>query len=95
MAAEAKQHQAALAAYEKSLPGRKAQWEAGLKRKPVWQPLEVLIGEVQGRREADEAARRLVPGQWPEPDAGGLHDHGEDRSLPGITGIRLEVLPDN
>jgi hypothetical protein len=91
--AEAKKHQAALAAYQQGQPARMAQWEAGLKRMPVWQPLEVVAALSKGgaklTKQPDGSFLASGPNKTPE-----VYTISAKTKATGITGIRLEVLPD-
>jgi len=91
--AEAKRNQAAVAAYQQSQPARMAQWEEGLKRMPVWQPLDVLTAVSKGgaklTKQPDGSILASGPNKTPE-----VYTVRAKTNAVGITGIRLEVLTD-
>jgi hypothetical protein len=93
MVADAKRHQAALAGYQQSQPARMAQWEDGLKRVPVWQPLEVIAAVSKGgatlTKLPDGSILASGPNKTPE-----VYTIRAKTTAVGITGIRLEILPD-
>jgi hypothetical protein len=93
LVAEAKRHQTALAGYQQSQPARMAQWEAGLLRVPVWQPMEVVAAISKGgarlTKQPDGSILASGPNKTPE-----VYTIRAKTKAVGITGIRLEVLPD-
>ena len=93
MVAEAKKRQAALAAYEKTLPARMVSWEGSFSRKPAWQPLEIVTATSQNKatltKQPDNSI--LVGGANPATD---VYTITGKALVQGITGIRLEVLAD-
>jgi hypothetical protein len=95
LVAEAKKHQEALAAYEKGMDARQAQWEQGIKNTvpPTWTPVEVV--QAISRGGATLSLRPdgsiLASGKNPSPEA---YTVTARTKLTGITGIRLEVLSD-
>jgi hypothetical protein len=93
MVAEAKRHQAALTAYQQSQPARQAQWEAGIQRMPVWQPLEVISAVSKAgaklTKQPDGSYLASGPNKTPE-----VYTIKAKTKAVGITGIRLEVLTD-
>jgi hypothetical protein len=93
MAAEAKMHQDALSTYRQSQPARMAQWESGLPRLAVWQPLDVAWAFSKGgaklTRQPDGSYLASGPNKTPE-----VYTIAAATNAVGITGIRLEVLPD-
>ncbi|HZV07461.1 MAG TPA: DUF1549 domain-containing protein [Gemmataceae bacterium] len=95
LVAEAKQHQAALVAYEKSLDARQAQWEEQVKRTipPTWTPLEIVKADSKGGATFTPQmdGSLLLSGKNPEKDT---YTITAQTKLNGITAIRLEVLPD-
>ncbi len=95
LAAEAKQHQETLAAYEKSLDSRQAQWEASVKNTlpPTWTPVEVVKATSRSGATFTTLAdgSLLAGGKNPEKDTFVLTAQAK---LNEIRGIRLEVMPD-
>jgi hypothetical protein len=93
LVAEAKKHHAALAVYQQGQPARMVQWEAGLKRMPVWQPLEVDSAVSKGgaklTKQPDGSFLASGPNKTPE-----VYTITAKTKATAITGIRLEVLPD-
>jgi hypothetical protein len=93
MVAEAKKRQAALAAYQQSIPSRIPAWEAGLQRRPVWQPVELLKLTAKSgatlTRQNDGSV--LLSGKIAPQETYTIQ---AKTPLAGITAIRLEVLPD-
>jgi hypothetical protein len=93
--AEAKQHQADLAAYEKSFNAREARWEEQVKRTipPTWTPLDIVKADSKGgatfTKQMDGSL--LLSGKNPAKDT---YTITAESKLNGITAIRLEVLPD-
>jgi hypothetical protein len=91
---EVKKRLANLDAYEKTLPTRQAQWEADLQRKPEWQAVEVLAMKAKSgatlAKQPDGSV--LVTGKNNDQEAYTLT---LKTPLANITGIRLEVLPDD
>jgi uncharacterized protein DUF1549/uncharacterized protein DUF1553/Big-like domain-containing protein len=103
--AEAKQHHAALAAYEKTLDVRQGQWEEQVKHTipPTWTPLDVVKADSKGgailSKQSDGSL--LVSGKNPAKDSYTITASPTLPSPPGgegrvgrITALRLEVLPD-
>jgi hypothetical protein len=92
--AGAQKRREALAAYEKTLPARQAQWETGLGRRPVWQPLEVVTAASKGgavlTKQPDGSI--LASGKNPFPE---VYTVTAKTDLKDITAVRLEALPDN
>lgn len=88
-----KKHADALSAYEKQLPAVVAQFEEGALRTPVWTPLEPTTMKAQSKailtKQKDLSI--LVSGPNTQPESYTLTF---DTKMEGITGIRLEVLPD-
>jgi hypothetical protein len=95
LVAEAKRHQDNLAAYEKEQPSRQAQWEEGIKHTipPKWTTLEIVKAVSKGgailNKQMDGSI--LASGKNPSPET---YTITAQTKLTGITGIRLEVLPD-
>ncbi len=95
LVAEAKQHHDALAAYEKTLDSRQAQWEEQVKRTipPTWARLDIEKADSRGgailTKQTDSSL--LVSGKNPPKDTYTITAHTK---LNGITALRLEVLPD-
>ncbi|MGH7174601.1 MAG: DUF1553 domain-containing protein, partial [Gemmataceae bacterium] len=92
---EAKKHQDALAAYEKSLDARQPQWEEKVKHTipPMWTPLDIVKSVSKGgatlTKQMDGSL--LASGKNPLKDT---YTITGQTKLNGITAIRLEVLPD-
>jgi len=86
----------ALAAYEKELPSRMTEWEARLTRSGGWQPLmphklESSSGaELAVEEKAEHPGAVFVTGK----KALGSYTLVADTPLTQITGLRLELLPD-
>jgi hypothetical protein len=92
---EAKQHQEALAAYEKTLDTRQAQWEEQVKHTipPTWTPL----GIVKSASQAGATLTKQMDGSLLVGGKNPLKDNYTitgQTTLNGITALRLEVLPD-
>ncbi len=95
LVAEAKMHQDALAAYEKGLEARQAQWEATVKATvpPTWTPLDILRADSKG----GAVLSRLTDGSLLAGGKNPLADTYTIKArtkLNGITAIRLEALTD-
>jgi hypothetical protein len=93
MLAEADRRRVALAAYEKGLDARQAQWEAEQKRVPDWVPLEVTSAKSKGGAvlTVQKDGSVLASGKNPSPET---YTVTAKTKLSGITGIRLEALND-
>ncbi len=95
LVAEAKLHYDALAAYEKTLDARQAQWEEQVKHTipPTWTPLDIVKADSRGgatlTKQTDGSL--LLSGKNPPKDSYTLT---AQTNLNGITALRLEVLPD-
>jgi hypothetical protein len=95
LAVQAKQHQDALAAYEKTLAARQAQWEEQVKHTipPTWTPLDITKSVSQAgatlTKQADSSL--LAGGKNPLKDT---YTITAQTKLTGVTALRLEVLPD-
>jgi hypothetical protein len=90
--AEYNKHAAALAAYEKGIPARLAEWEK-TQQKTAWTVLDPATLKAEGgavlKKQADHSI--LVSGKNPTPE---IYTVTAATKLTGITGIRLEVLSD-
>jgi len=94
MVAEAKRRRDALEAYEKTIPARIGPWAESFAKRPKWESVEIV-------RTASKAKAKLDP----QPDGsilvGGPNEAQElytvviKTPLTHLTGLRLEVLPDN
>lgn len=95
LVAEAKKHQDALAAYEKTLDARQAQWEEKIKQTipPTWTPLEIVESVSKGGAglSKQKDGSLLASGKKPPKDT---YTITARTKLNGITALRLEVLPD-
>ncbi|GIW81531.1 MAG: hypothetical protein KatS3mg105_3338 [Gemmatales bacterium] len=93
MIAAADQAQAALAAYEKTLPQRLEQWEASLAKEPTWTVLKDVSAKSSAGATLTKLADHsiLASGKNGSPD---VYTVSATTDLKNITGIRLEVLPD-
>jgi hypothetical protein len=95
LVAEAKRHQEALIAYEKSLDARQTQWENDLKHKlpPTWENLEIVKAVSKGGAMLTKLqdGSLLASGKNPYPET---YVVTAQTKLQGITALRLEVLPD-
>ncbi len=93
LAAEHKKRTDALAAYQKLVDGRQAKWEADTKTAAAWSPLEIVSAKSVGgavlKTQPDGSI--LATGKNPTPES---YVVTLKTKTPGITGIRLEVLPD-
>jgi hypothetical protein len=93
MMAEHARLQAVLDAHLKQLDSQQAAWEAGLKRQPVWTVLQPETMKSAGgavlTKQPDNSI--LAGGKNPFPES---YTVTAKTSQPGITAIRLEVLPD-
>jgi hypothetical protein len=90
---EARRHADALAEYEKGFDTRQAKWEEEQKGATTWTPLEVVSAVSQGGaklvKQPDGSI--LASGKNPFPEKYAVT---AKTNLKGITGVRLEVLPD-
>ncbi len=92
---EAKRHQDALAAYEKTLDVRQAQWEKQVKQTipPTWTPLDIVKADAKdGATLTKQTDGSLLAGSKNPPK--NIYTITAQTKLNGITAIRLEVLPD-
>jgi hypothetical protein len=91
--AEHRRRSDALAAYQKIVDGRLAAWEADNKRTPVWSSVELVSAVSTGgavlKQQPDLSI--LASGKNPSPET---YVVKVNTKLKGITGVRLEVLPD-
>ncbi len=91
--AEAQRRADALAVYEKTLPAKYAKMEADLNRLPVWTTPEVVEAKSKnGATLTKQADGSLLAGGKLAPTD--VYTVKLKTDLTGITGIRLEVLPD-
>jgi hypothetical protein len=94
LVAEYTKLESALQAYEKHLPARQAEWEKGFKNVAAWTPVEVKelksAGGATLTRQADGSV--VASGKNPSPE---VYTVTATTKATGITGIRLEVLPDD
>jgi len=92
--AESERYTRDLAEYEKQIPAKQAEWEKKLKDVPVWTVLDP--GELKGNGKIVFTKQKdgsiLVSGENPTPS---VYTITANTKLSGITGIRLEVLPDD
>jgi hypothetical protein len=83
----------ALAGYEKQLPAKQAAWEKGQTNLVEWMPLDptsfISAGGAILAKKPDGSI--LASGKNPNSD---IYTVLADTTMTGITGIRLEVLPD-
>jgi hypothetical protein len=94
MKEESTRRQAAVKAYEQQLDARQAQWEATQNNAPVWTPLEVASATAKAKDvklTAQPGGIVLASGPVPGTDT---YTVTAKTKLKGITGFRLEVLPD-
>src|SRR5439155_415240 len=86
--------EAALRSYEKQLPAKQAEWEKGFKNVVAWTNVEVKelksAGGATLTKQADGSV--LASGKNPSPE---VYTVTAATKATGITGIRLEVLPDD
>jgi hypothetical protein len=91
--AEHKRRLDALNAYQAQLDARQAAWEAEMKKSPLWTPLEAVSATSKAgatlTKQSDGSI--LASGKNPSPDT---YTVTVKTKLAGITGLRLEVLPD-
>jgi len=93
MAAEYGRLEAALQAYEKLIPARQAEWEKGFKNVVAWDHVEVKEAKAKVATLTKQPDGSVLPGgknEGPE-----TYTVTASTKATGITGIRLEVLPDN
>jgi hypothetical protein len=92
---QAKQHQDALAAYEKTIDGRQAQWEEQVKHTipPTWTPLDIVksVSQVGAKLTKQTDGSLLAGGSNPLKDT---YTITAQTKLNSVTALRLEVLPD-
>ena len=88
-----KKHMDTLAAYEKNLPAAIARFEEDALRTPVWVPLEPtkMSATSKATLTKQKDLSILVTGPNTQPETYSL---SFETKMQGITGIRLEVLPD-
>jgi hypothetical protein len=83
-----------LAEYEKQVPAKQAEWEKKLRDVPVWTVLDPVelkgSGKIVLTKQKDGSI--LASGENPTPS---IYTITANTKLSGITGIRLEVLPDD
>lgn len=93
MQAEGKRRQAALAAYEKTIPDKLVPWEAGFAKRPTWETVEIvtLTSKAKAKLERQSDGSILVTGPT---EAQEVYNVVIKTPLKEITGIRLEALPD-
>lgn len=94
MLEEATRLQAALKAYEQQLDARQVQWEGQMRNTPLWNPLELTTATALAKDVKlvnQPGGIVLATGPLPDKDTYLLT---AKTNLKGITGIRLEVLPD-
>jgi hypothetical protein len=95
LVATAKQYQEALAVYEKALDARQPQWEESVKNTipPTWTPVDVLKAVSRNGATLTKLpdGSLLAGGKNLDKDTYTLQMR---TALNGVTGIRLEVLPD-
>jgi hypothetical protein len=94
MLAESKRRQEALVAYEKTIPDRQKGWEASLGRHIEWQPAEVVKAVSKGgaKLTVQPDGSILASEKNPTPE---VYTVTLKTKAKGITGIRLEALPDD
>src|SRR5262249_53141835 len=94
LAAEYAKLEAALLAYEKQLPAKQAEWEKQFKNVVAWSNVDVKELKSAGGatlvRQADGSV--LATGKNPSPE---VYTVTAATKVTGITGVRLEVLPDD
>jgi hypothetical protein len=83
----------ALQAYEKNIDKAQAAWEAKLKTPPEWKPLEIVDATADKGTTLTKQADGSILAGGANPDAG-TYTIKAKNTLQGITGLRLEVLPD-
>ncbi|MBI2806134.1 MAG: DUF1549 domain-containing protein [Planctomycetes bacterium] len=91
--AEHQKRQAAIIAYEKKLPEIVARFEKEATRTPVWTPLEPATMKALSKAVLTKLADQsiLVSGPNAAPES---YSVTFNTNIAGITGLRLEVLPD-
>jgi hypothetical protein len=93
MVAEYERLKAALRDYDRELPARQAEWEKQHEHEPLWSVLEPASAHSAGgavlERRPDGSL--LATGQNPVSD---VYTITVNTNLPGVRGLRLEVLPD-
>ena len=94
LVAESERYQRDLTEYEKTIPAKQAEWEKKLKDVPVWTVLDPAElkgnGKIVLTKQADGSI--LATGENPTP---AVYTITATTKLAGITGIRLEALPDD
>jgi hypothetical protein len=94
MVAEYSKLEAALQAYEKQIPAKQAEWEKGFKDVVGWSNVEIKelksAGGATLTKQTDSSV--LAGGKNPSPEVYTVTASTKEK---GITGIRLEVLPDD
>jgi hypothetical protein len=93
MMAEYAKRKADLDAYEKQLDAKQPEWEAGLKRQPVWTVLQPeTLKSAGGATLAKQPDGSVLPGgKNPFPET---YTVTAKTDVAGITAVRLEVMPD-
>jgi len=94
MVAEYAKLDGALQAYEKQIPAKQAEWEKGFKNVVGWTPVDVKelksAGGATLTKQADASV--LASGKNPSPE---VYTVTATTKASGVTGFRLEVLPDD
>ena len=94
MKEEGTRRQAAVKAYEQQLNVRQAQWEATQNNPPIWTPTEIVSATAKAKDvklNIQSGGIVLASGPVPNTDT---YTVTAKTKLKGITGFRLEVLPD-
>jgi hypothetical protein len=91
---EAKKRKEALEAYEKTIPEKMVAWEASFSRRPEWQKIDIekMMAKSGATLTKKDDTSILVSGKNAPQE---LYTITAKTSLKGITGFRLEVLPDD
>jgi Protein of unknown function (DUF1553)/Protein of unknown function (DUF1549) len=91
--AEHAKRAAELAAYEKGLDARQAQWEKDLQTTPVWTVLDLENAKAAGgailTKQPDGSVLATGPNPFPE-----TYTLNAKVKLTGVTAVRMEALPD-
>jgi hypothetical protein len=96
LVAEAKQHAEALATHEKNLDARQAQWEQNVKNTlpPEWTPVEIVKAISRNGATLTTLSDGSLLASGKNPDRDIFTVTAQTKLNNGVTGLRLEVLPD-
>jgi hypothetical protein len=94
MVAEANRRREALAAYEKTIPAKMIPWEQSFAKRPTWEAVEFVKASSKAKAKLESQADGSILVSGPN-EAQEVYTIVVKSPKQGITGIRLEVLPDD